>query len=97
MSRSAISDLWRSAIGPSARPRGRRRPRSWDRIKLQLESLEDRTVLSGVSAANAHLAQAYGQLPLSFEANQGQADPQVGFLSHGSGYTLFLTRVTSPR
>src|SRR5437016_160104 len=34
---------------------------------------------------------AYGKLPLSFEANQGQTDPQVRFLSRGSGYTLFLT------
>src|SRR3989441_881488 len=34
---------------------------------------------------------AYGKLPLSFEANQGQTDPQVKFLSRGSGYTLFLT------
>jgi hypothetical protein len=34
---------------------------------------------------------AYGQLPLSFEINQGQTDPQVNFLSRGGGYTLFLT------
>src|SRR5438132_1281800 len=34
---------------------------------------------------------AYGKLPLSFEANQGQTDRQVKFLSRGSGYTLFLT------
>src|SRR5438445_11128833 len=34
---------------------------------------------------------AYGKLPLIFEANQGQTDPQVKFLSRGSGYTLFLT------
>jgi hypothetical protein len=33
----------------------------------------------------------YGQLPLSFEINQGQTDPQVNFLSRGSGYTLSLT------
>ena len=33
----------------------------------------------------------YGQLPLSFEANQGQTDAQVQFLAHGQGYTLFLT------
>jgi len=33
----------------------------------------------------------YGKLPLSFEANQGQADAQVRFLAHGQGYTLFLT------
>jgi fibronectin type 3 domain-containing protein len=34
---------------------------------------------------------AYAKLPLAFEANQGQADPQVQFLSQGSGYTLWLT------
>jgi len=34
---------------------------------------------------------SYGNLPLSFEADQGQADGQVKFLSRGSGYTLFLT------
>jgi hypothetical protein len=33
----------------------------------------------------------YGQLPLSFEANQGQTDGQVLFLAHGQGYTLLLT------
>jgi hypothetical protein len=33
----------------------------------------------------------YGKLPLVFEANQGQADPQVKFLFRGRGYTAFLT------
>jgi hypothetical protein len=33
----------------------------------------------------------YGKLPLSFEANQGQMDPRVKFLSRGQGYALFLT------
>lgn len=33
----------------------------------------------------------FGSLPLSFEANQGQTDPTVKFLSRGDGYTLFLT------
>jgi hypothetical protein len=37
------------------------------------------------------LAASYGKLPLSFEANQGQSDPQVRFLSRGNGYSLFLT------
>jgi hypothetical protein len=32
-----------------------------------------------------------GQLPLSFEANQGQANNQVRFLAHGPGYSIFLT------
>ncbi len=35
--------------------------------------------------------EAYGKLALRFEANRGQSDPRVRFLSHGSGYELFLT------
>ena len=34
---------------------------------------------------------AFAQLPLIFEANQGQTDPRVKFLARGSGYGLFLT------
>lgn len=33
----------------------------------------------------------YARLPLAFEANQGQVDSEVKFLSRGNGYTLFLT------
>lgn len=33
----------------------------------------------------------YANLPLSFEANLGQSDARVRFLSRGPGYTLFLT------
>lgn len=35
--------------------------------------------------------EVYGELPLIFEANQGQTDARVDFLSRGRGYTLFLT------
>lgn len=42
-------------------------------------------------ALKARVSEAYGKLPLSFEANQGQSDPQVKFLSRGKGYTLSLT------
>jgi hypothetical protein len=42
-------------------------------------------------ATQAHFVEAYGKLPLSFEANQGQTDARVNFLSRGPGYTLFLT------
>ena len=35
--------------------------------------------------------EAYGQLPLHFEANQGQTDKQVKFLSRCPGYAVFLT------
>jgi hypothetical protein len=38
------------------------------------------------------LVEAYGNLPLSFEANQGQSDARVKFLARGSNYTLFLTK-----
>src|SRR5712691_5131030 len=34
---------------------------------------------------------AYGNLPLSFEPNRGQADPQAKFIARGAGYGLFLT------
>ena len=40
--------------------------------------------------AKHHLLKAYGELPLQFEANQGQTNPQVKFLSRGRGYVLFL-------
>src|SRR5690349_9761600 len=33
----------------------------------------------------------YARLPMRFELNQGQVDPQVKFLARGQGYTLFLT------
>ena len=34
---------------------------------------------------------AFANLPLVFESNQGQSDSEVKFLSRGSGYGLFLT------
>ena len=43
------------------------------------------------AALGARLAESYGRLPLSFEANEGQTDPQVDFIARGNGYTLFLT------
>src|SRR5690349_2580796 len=44
------------------------------------------------SASTRHFAEAYGNLPLAFEANTGQTDRQVEFLARGQGYALFLTR-----
>jgi hypothetical protein len=41
--------------------------------------------------AQARILDGYGKLPLSFEANQGQTDARVKFLSRTGGYTLFLT------
>jgi len=42
-------------------------------------------------AATASVHALYSQLPLMFEPNRGQTDPQVKFMSRGSGYGLFLT------
>ena len=50
--------------------------------------------LSGQTSDSAKIAAAsngFVNLPLSFEANQGQADPRVRFVSRGNGYSLFLT------
>ena len=43
------------------------------------------------TTAEQRISDSYGRLPLSFEINEGQADPRVKFLSHGPGYDLFLT------
>jgi hypothetical protein len=40
--------------------------------------------------SQSKILQSYGSLPLAFEANRGQTDSRVKFLSHGAGYTLFL-------
>src|SRR5713101_7449186 len=41
--------------------------------------------------AKAQVQETYVKLPLYFEANQGQTDRQVKFLSRGAHHTLFLT------
>jgi hypothetical protein len=40
---------------------------------------------------SARVQNAYGQLPLSFEANVGQTDSRADFVARGAGYTAFLT------
>jgi hypothetical protein len=77
-----LISLCRSLSGKPARKVAARRRPGFRR--LHVEPLEDRTVPSGASL------DAYGQLPLSFEANQGQTAAPVNYLSRGQGYTLFL-------
>ena len=43
-------------------------------------------------ADRQRVRQTYATLPLSFEANQGQADPRVKFVARANGFALFLTR-----
>jgi Beta-propeller repeat len=56
----------------------------------------DQPSLRGAARSSAtslppRLKEIYGRLPLAFEANEGQTDSRVQFLSRGNGYTLFLT------
>ena len=49
------------------------------------------TTVASSAAPKPSVAAAYGKLPLGFEVNRGQADPEVQFLARGPGYTLQLT------
>ena len=56
-------------------------------------------VLAGVLAAGCggsgsapRATLRYDRLPIAFEANAGQAAPNVSFIARGAGYTLLLTR-----
>src|SRR5437773_9448277 len=48
------------------------------------------STIKPVSAA-PRASEAYGRLPLHFEANQGQTHQDVRFLARGPGYSLYLT------
>jgi Bacterial Ig-like domain (group 3)/MBG domain (YGX type)/Chitobiase/beta-hexosaminidase C-terminal domain/Bacterial Ig-like domain (group 1)/Beta-propeller repeat len=55
------------------------------------QSTVQTTPPSKVTTNRASASTNYGKLPLSFEANHGQTNAQVRFISRGSGYSLFLT------
>lgn len=55
-------------------------------VWMTLVSCAETTSKAHNPIVNSH----YGELPLTFEANQGQATDSVKFLSRGSGYSLFL-------
>ena len=64
-------------------------------IPNRRSSIENPLVPLALSSATQNpkfkIQNAYGRLPLRFEANQGQTDARVRFLARGSGYTIFLT------
>ena len=47
------------------------------------------------AASRAKAAAEYSRMPMNFEWNQGQTDPQVKALARGRGYGLFLTNTES--
>ena len=50
-----------------------------------------RALLILLLSSLAAFAAAYGELPLAFEPNVGQSDPQVLFMTRGNGMAMFLT------
>jgi Beta-propeller repeat len=61
--------------------------RRYSDVNIRLLPLHPREV----TAQHARVDERYGTLPLTFEANVGQTDPRVDFVSRGNGYALFLT------
>jgi hypothetical protein len=59
---------------------------------MKFKSLILFALLSAIPAYAETPAANYGRIPLTFEANQGQMDNRVKFLSRGPGYGLFLTK-----
>src|ERR1051325_3679565 len=67
------------------------------RVQASGEASQSRTVLTEQISPPAvpnrvHLSEAYGHIPMSFVANQGQSDSSVEFFTRGRGFGLFLTR-----
>jgi hypothetical protein len=79
---------------PTANAADGGRPASSARVSSGRETAAPSDGAAATLSASAQQAAAerYGDLPLSFEANQGQTDSQVRFLSRGSGYSFFLTQ-----
>jgi hypothetical protein len=87
MSRIVLVALVLVLLTPHDKPAGWQAKRAeQEGAKLQL----GHAVGSGDNSLS-QMNQAYGQLPLSFEPNVGQASGAVKFLSRGGGYTLYLT------
>ena len=59
--------------------------------RLHSSAKSDSALRANDSSQKARLINAFGKFPLRFEANEGQTDGRVGFISRGQGYTLFLT------
>ena len=59
------------------------------RFKTSVQSSSSAAAVTPTSGAR--IRTNYAALPLAFEANQGQTDPQVKYMARGNGYKLFLT------
>jgi hypothetical protein len=59
-------------------------------VSATQSSKQDNQSAPATKSSRARLVNAYARLPLSFEANRGQAPGEVQFLARGQGFTLFL-------
>jgi hypothetical protein len=66
-------------------------------VQITASPLTAKPVPAGLNEAiKQHVTEVYGNLPLSFEANLGQAEAEVKFISVSRGYTVFLTSTAEP-
>ncbi|HEX8423547.1 MAG TPA: SBBP repeat-containing protein, partial [Pyrinomonadaceae bacterium] len=49
------------------------------------------TATGAAAAERVRASETYGKLPLHFEANRGQAEPRVKYISRGDRHALYLT------
>ena len=86
---------WIVAVAVLARPRSRTRrrfahaTRKQDRQARLPQRPRQAPALKAQDSGRVRASLA--ALPLAFEANQGQTDPQVKYMARGKGYTVFLT------
>src|SRR5262245_46094067 len=90
----ALIGLLQSPSGPASVRRGRvlaARDHGADRFNRErsFSRMPPRDVDQKTEARGSD---AYVRLPIRFEANDGQTDARVKFLSRGAGYGLFLTQ-----
>src|SRR5260221_4106448 len=95
--------LWLGVFAATLLLPSRLIPQARSKGSLQVTSQRSRTTPSAssrslIASANgsldqskARLMNSYGRLPLSFEANRGQADARVKFQSQAGGHNLFST------
>jgi carboxypeptidase family protein/beta-propeller repeat-containing protein len=56
------------------------------------QGISSKALTASAKADQKQMRKALGQLPLSFEMNRGQFDPEVQFASRGAGYKAFFTQ-----
>src|SRR5438876_927351 len=59
--------------------------------QIVLAAGDDRAPGLAAPAPGVRVSETYGTLPRYFEANRGQIDQEIKFLSRGRGHVLFLT------